>query len=124
MKKIIISFLLILSCIQAAYALDTVNIKIQIAGALNDNRYFMCIRNIGCLSIRAAKQGKVFSMMRTFEMDNIYIVNLKNNQLYSQGLPNSCSIAIKPQQTITISGKLSAGPNDSARIDQLRCSVS
>lgn len=123
MKKMILSLLLIISSIQLTYALDTANIKIQVAGAFNDNRYFMCIRNVGCLSIRAAKQGKVFPVMRTVEMDNIYIVNLKNNQLYSQGLPASCNIAVKPEQTITISGKLSTGPHESARIDQLQCTV-
>ncbi|HLB42863.1 MAG TPA: hypothetical protein VJN02_08470 [Gammaproteobacteria bacterium] len=124
MKKMIVLSLLILSSIQLAYATDTANIKIKIAGPINDNRYFMCIRNVGCLSIRAAKHGKIFPVARSVEMDNIYLVNLKNNQLYSQGLPNSCNITIKPQQTVTISGKLSSGPNNSVRINQLNCAIS
>ncbi|OGT36928.1 MAG: hypothetical protein A3F11_09120 [Gammaproteobacteria bacterium RIFCSPHIGHO2_12_FULL_37_14] len=124
MKKYIFFFLFILTNIQLIYAADTANIKIKIASPMNDNRYFMCVRNVGCMSIRAAKEGKIFPVMHTIEMDNIYIVNLKNNQLYSQGLPSSCSIPVKPLQTVTISGKLSTGSNNSARIDQLRCAIS
>lgn len=124
MKKIILSLLLSAIPLQLAFAIDAANIKIQVNSAFKDNRYFMCLHNIGCFSIHAAQQGKTFPVMHPIEMDNIYVVNLKNNQLYSQGLPDSCNITIKPQQTITISGQLVSGPNNTVKVNHLNCSVS
>ncbi len=124
MKKIILLSVLLISSIQFAYAADTANIKIKIAGAINDNRYFMCMQNVGCLSIRAANKGKTYPVNQAVEVNGIYLVNMKNNRLFPQALPASCNTTVKPQQTLTITGTLAKGNNDSARVNELRCTVS
>lgn len=123
MKKILLFLSVFFVSMSWAYATDTSQIKIQLAGNIKDNRYFLCLHNVGCLSIKAAKKGKIYPVFHEVEMDNIFVVNLANNRLYSQGLPESCNVTIKPHQTMTISGNFAEGANDSVNIKQLKCSV-
>jgi len=123
MKKILASFLLSALCMgQFAYAANTANIKIRINGPITDNRYFLCIPDVGCLSMLAAKKGKVFPFYRTVEMNTLFVTNVLNNRLYNQGLPKSCQVKVDPNKTITISGTLYAG-QDQVKLSKISCSV-
>lgn len=125
MKKLFAVILLALLGSQAAYATDAAKIKLNISGAFNDNRYFLCMQDIGCLSLKAAaKKGKVYPLLHAFEMDNIYITNMLDYSLNPQGLPKSCNVVVSPNQTITIHGHMSVGHDNKVKINQLHCTIS
>ncbi len=117
-----LALLVALSFIPTAYAIDTANIKIKISGALNENNYFLCLRNVGCMSLLAAKKGKVFPLRQPIPIGNIYITDVNDMGVYPQGRPTSCNVTVQPNQTITISGKLKTGQE--VKVDQLHCVVS
>jgi hypothetical protein len=74
------------------------------------------------LSIKAASDGRVFSIIHSFEMDNMYLLDRAIGYKISyQGLPGSCNRTVNTNQTITISGSI--GPS-AFRINGLRCSLS
>ena len=123
MKKLISIALIILSNMQVAHATDTANIKIKIAGAMQGNRYFLCLPNVGCLSIHAAQNGKVYPIMNDVEMNTMFVTDTSNDRLYRAGLPDSCNVTVKTNQTITISGELKA-QGDQVTVRNLHCSVS
>lgn len=103
----------------------TANIRIRITGAASDNADFLCLPNVGCLSILAAQKGKIYPLFNQIEMDGIFITDVDHNfRVTPEGLPKSCDVTVQPHQTITISGRLLAGPNQSTRIDGLHCTVS
>lgn len=122
MKKIICLILATL-CLQQAYAANTANIKIKIAGPISDNTYFLCMPDLGCLSMLAAKRGKVFPMLNNVEMNTLFVTNIRNKRVYNQGLPKSCDVTVKKNQTITIQGTLSTQATK-VKVVNLRCSVS
>ncbi|RDI44550.1 hypothetical protein [Aquicella lusitana] len=124
-KFLILVLALALGCMQFANAAETdaANIKIKIAGATSDNRYFMCMEGIGCLSILAAQKGKVYPIFHSFNMDYIYIANLEDNfRLSKQGLPKSCDTTVNTNQTVTIYGKIQA-KNGAVYVQNLHCTV-
>lgn len=124
MKKLLI-LLVSLSLLTSVHASDAAKIKINISGTTRDNTYFLCLPTVGCLSILAAKKGKVFPVMHPVQMSNIYVTNTKNFRVYAQGRPTSCNVTVDPKRTITISGKLSVNTkNNVVRVNQMRCSVS
>lgn len=124
MKKLL-AVLLSLVLMQTAYAYDAANIKIRMSGPIHDNRYFLCMTGVGCLSILAAKNGTVYPILSQVKMRSLYVVDAANNlRLTPQGLPSSCDVTVKKNQTITISGHLAAGANKSVELNQLHCSVS
>jgi hypothetical protein len=126
MKKLLI-VLLSIALLPAAYAYnpaDAANIKIKVSGATTDNRYFLCVRGIGCLSMLAAKKGKVFPFLRDVEMNSMYVLDTKSKlRLSPQGLPRSCNVTVKEKQTLTISANL-VNKASGIQLNQLRCSVS
>ena len=128
-KTLALLLVLALGSIQFAYATDTTaplntaNIKIKVSGATQDNRYFLCLPNIGCLSILAAQKGKVYPVIHSFRMDNIFVTNLQDFRLFNEGLPDSCNVTVNTDQTITIYGNITKGPNNSIHLNNLRCSV-
>jgi hypothetical protein len=130
MKKFMI-MLLALSCFQVmglmqpVYADDTAKIKIKISGAVRDNRYFLCLPNIGCLSILAATtKGRIYPIIHAIEMDNMFVADMNDSSIHRQGLPPSCNVTVKTNQTITIYGNITKGRNESIHVNRLRCSVS
>lgn len=124
MKKLLVLALSIIT-MQVAHADDTANIKIKISGAMKDNRYFLCMENVGCLSILAAEKGKVYPVFHQIPMDNLYITDANNNfAVYGQGLPSSCNVTVDTNHTITISGSIAPGPHNTVRVNQLHCTVS
>jgi hypothetical protein len=125
MKKSLI-VLIALICVQtAAFADDTANIKIRINGAIHDNRYFLCLPNVGCLSILAAEKGKVYPVFHPIQMSGIFVTDVSSGyQLSPQGLPSSCDVTVDTNKTITISGSITTTKNNGVRVNQLHCSVS
>lgn len=126
MKKLLIVFIALVTA-QVAFAdnSNAANIKIRINGATSDNRYFLCLPNVGCLSIYGASKGKVFPIYRSVQMSSMYVVDADHNfQMSAQGLPSSCNGTVDTNQTITISGNIAAGSNGTTHINQLRCSIS
>lgn len=103
---------------------DTANIHMRIAGASGDNRYFLCLQGIGCLSILAGDEGKIYPIYQPIAMDNIYVTDAAQNYRVSgQGLPSSCQVTVNTGQTITISGNLTPMSDGSTAIEGLHCEV-
>ncbi len=124
MKKFF-AILATVGCIQFASAADmnAANVSIKISGALADNRYFLCLPDVGCLSIHAAaKKGKVYPVFHSFDMEKIFVANLNTYRIYPQGLPDSCNVTVNPNQTLTIYGNL-VTKADQTRVEKLRCTV-
>lgn len=125
MIKRLIVLLLSFIFMPAVHATSATRIQIKIDGPIKDNRYFLCMSGTGCLSIMAAKKGKVFPILRPVQMNNIFILNLKNNmRITPQGLPSSCDKTVNPNQTITITARLTNGKNNLPQLNGLHCSVS
>lgn len=124
MRRFVAALLMMILSVSVAFADDNpAKIKIKISGGIHDNSYFLCMPDMGCLSILAAKKGKVFKMMNQFEMNTLFIMDRNNMSVHNQGLPASCDVKVKNNQTITISGSL-AKQGDKVKVNQLRCSVS
>jgi len=122
--KRVISLLMALAFIPAAMADNAANIKIKIAGAMHDNRYFLCLPNVGCLSVLAAEKGKVYPMYEPVQMSQIYMMDVNNNfKVFAQGLPASCHVTVQENQTMTISGQIVTGPKNSIIVNRLHCTV-
>ncbi len=125
MKKLIIWVLMVMMNAQCAYAADVANIKIKISGSgsNHDNTYFLCMPEMGCLSILAAKKGKVFSMINAFEMNTLFITNARTLRVYNQGLPASCNVSVPKNKTITIYGHLQTKGDDKVVIKNFHCVI-
>lgn len=122
MKKLFI-LLAALVCMQVAVADEAAKIKIHMSGAGNANRYFLCLPDVGCLSILAAEKGKTYPIFRPIEMSSIYITDVSHSlRVSNQGLPRSCQVTVQPNQTLTISGNIVAGQNG-VRVNQLHCTL-
>lgn len=124
MKKLLL-LIFILCCIPFAYArgeLETANIKIHITGAVKDNRYFLCMPSIGCLSILAGAQGKVFPIIHSFKLEDLFVSNLNDFKVYPEGLPRSCQGTVEVNHTITIYGNLVKGANG-IYLSGLHCTI-
>jgi len=128
MKKLL-SALLISACMAtgfSAFADDSAaTVKINVSGAGHDNRYFLCLEGVGCLSILGADKGKTFPVFHTIEMDNLYVADASRGlEVSPQGLPNSCNVSVGAKQTITITGTLAKAADGRVHIDGLRCNLS
>lgn len=101
---------------------NAANIRIHISGAPENNRYFLCVCNIGCLSIIAAERGKVYPIFRTIHMHSLYVTDVKTRRVYNQGVPPSCNVTVNPGQTISIHGRIISSHNK-LMVSGLSCSV-
>ena len=108
---------------QTFAAPDAVKVRVNISGAPNDNRYFLCMRGVGCLSIKAAQRGKVFPVFRSTQMSQLFIKDISKMRLSPQGLPASCMGTVEPNKTVTISGSI-ANEGGKVRVSGLRCTIS
>lgn len=120
MKKIVC--ILLALCLQQAFAANTANIKISIAGP-SIKGYYLCMPDLGCLSMMAAKRGKIYPIPNEVEMNTLFVTDAHNMRVYNQGLPGSCNVTVKRNQTITISGTLNKQA-DKVKVSGLRCTVS
>lgn len=107
---------------QMAYADDTANIRIKISGASSDNRYFLCLPDVGCLSILGAQRGKVFPIYRQIAMGSMFVGDIKPQfHITPQSVPASCRGTVDVNHTVTISGQLLPGSN---KVTGLHCTIS
>lgn len=124
MFGLVISQPLISNCVFADNGSDTANIHMRIAGATPDNRYFLCLQGVGCLSILAGDEGKIYPIYQSIVMDNIYVTDVAQNYRVSgQGLPASCDVTVNPGQTLNVGGELTPMSNGSTAIEGLHCQV-
>lgn len=126
MNKFLLTFAAILSLsATTAFADDAANIHINITGAARDNTYFLCIPNVGCLSILAGNEGKVYPVFHPVEIDGLYVTNIDHNfKLSAEGLPSSCRVTVQTNQSITISGNIHSLSNGNVLLSGLHCRVS
>lgn len=123
MKKWLL-FLCIIASTKMAFADDSANIRIKISGATSDNRYFLCLPDVGCLSILGAQKGKIFPIFRPINMSAIYVEDVTRQiHISPQGLPASCKGQVDVNHTITITGNLN-GSGDKAHVNGLHCTIS
>lgn len=118
-KKLLLGFLLLSTLATASYA-DTANIRMRINGATSDNRYFLCIPNVGCLSIARGDAGKVYPFYNDVRMRNLFLTNLQNFEVSAMGLPPSCNVTVKTGETLAIHGTIRTA-NRTAYIANLYC---
>lgn len=124
MKKLLV-LLIALVGMQTVFADDTANIKIKINGAVRDNRYFLCLPNVGCLSILAAQKGKVYPIFHPIEMSGIFVTDVSTGyRVSAQGLPSSCDVTVDTNKTITITGSIAVKKDNSIHLNQLHCAIS
>jgi hypothetical protein len=122
MKKLLI-LLIALTSFQMASTVNAANIKIKVGG-IQDNRYFLCLPSVGCLSMKAAQKGKVYPIHNTFKVSQLFVTDRGTQRLSPQAAASSCNAMIESNQTVTISGQLSVQTDNSVRINQLHCSIS
>lgn len=99
------------------------NIHINISGAAGDNRYFLCMPNIGCLSILEGEEGKVYPILHAFNMHNMYITNLQNFRVYAENFPASCDVKVNTNQNIYIYGHIVPLQNNALYVQNMHCVV-
>ena len=123
MRNLIQSLVLVLLTLSPllSYA-SAAHINIKISSSVKDNRYFLCLPSVGCLSIRAAQRGKVFQVYRDVSIKALFVTNIANLRVQRISLPASCAVTVEPNQTITIYGKILSGKNQ-VQIQQLRCTL-
>lgn len=108
--------------LNSVYANDFANLKIKISGVMPDNKLFLCVGNVGCVSIAAGDKGKVYPMTPG-NIDFVYTTSISNMRLYEQKLPRSCNISVQSNQTLTITGHVVKGANQQIHINNLNCKV-
>ncbi|OAI46918.1 hypothetical protein AYO45_06075 [Gammaproteobacteria bacterium SCGC AG-212-F23] len=123
MKK---TLALIVSCIIAhtAIAADSnAQLRLKIKGAFHDNRYFVCLNNVGgCVSVAQGDNGRVYPI-NPGDIKYIAAIDTVNRSLNAQSLPASCQVNLNSNQTVTITGELTEGPNKKVYIKNMNCSV-
>ena len=122
MKKLLMT-LLSLMLLNSAYAYDSAKLRMKIAGPIDNNRYFLCVTNVGCMSILAGNKGKVFPL-NPGSVSNIVTVDMGNKRMQPQAMPKSCDISVKENQMMTVTAKLVKGANDKVVLSNLHCSIS
>ncbi len=122
MKRLFLLLLLFITTTSQVFADNAAKIRIKISGATSDNRYFLCMSNVGCLSILGAQRGKVFPIYREIVMSQLYVTDNSNRKLSPQGLPASCRGNVDASKTLTITGHLAPSAKG-VKINGLHCSV-
>lgn len=122
MKKLIL-ILMSMMLVNIAHAGNPPTLRLKIAGSNKNNTYFLCVANLGCVSLYEGAEGKKYPM-DAGKVYYIFTANAKNFRMYTQPLPSSCKVNLSNNQTLVVSGKLVRGVNNgNAYIDNLACSV-
>lgn len=122
--KRLMTLILSLLIANSAIAGNTPNLKIKVSGTTPRNSYFLCLSNVGCVSIYAAAHGKIYPI-DAGHVDYIFTTNARSLRMYTQSLPASCNITLSNDQTLTVSGKLIKTSNgNNVHIENLKCTVS
>jgi hypothetical protein len=122
MKKLLACILSFM--ISSTAIADVAHIRLNITNPVKENTYFVCLYEIGCLSIRAGNRGKVFAAMPA-NMGNILkivIVDFNTMRMYRQTNVPSCQVNLREHQTLTISGQLVVN-HSIPHINNLHCSM-
>lgn len=114
-------FLLGIIFIQPVHADDFAKLRMKISG-VSQNKYYLCLNTVGCVSIHAGNHGTVYPM-NAGSINYIIPVNAANLRLHQQTLPKSCEIDVKPNQTVTITGRLESKTKDQIYITHLKCTI-
>lgn len=122
MKKLLL-LLILITITQTSFGVETANIRMNISGATYDNRYFLCMPDIGCLSILAANHGKIYPIMHSFTVEGMFLSNVDNFKVYPIPLPPSCRTSVETNQTLIIRGHIVTGPLGAAYVSQLNCRI-
>ncbi len=123
MKKLMGMLFCLASINTVAYAdNNAANLNIKVAGIGKDNTYFLCVDSVGCVSMRAASEGRTFPL-NPGQVERIFLMNSGTLRTYFQALPASCSVNVNANQTLTVKGKIIKGANDRTYIEKLECSV-
>jgi hypothetical protein len=120
MKKLLIA-ILSLVFLSSAYAEDA-KLRMKIAGPINNNRYFLCVSTVGCVSILNGNRGHQYPL-NPGDVTKIFTVDAGNMSYHQQPLPASCNVKVNDNQTMTVTGHLVANPNGKVQINNLHCSV-
>lgn len=124
MKKTI-AILLSLLAFNAAHAEGQARLSINIAGNTEKNTYFLCVYNVGCLSMKIAKAKHREYPITTNDIANLkqlFIANGNTMQLYRQPITESCHKAVEEGQKVTITGQLVV-TGTTPHINHLQCKI-
>lgn len=123
MKKILFSILLCVAA-GAAYADNEATVGIHINDPVKTNKYFMCIYDEGCISIKAADKGKTFPMpaMDVGNIKEFVITDATTMQEFMVPTNTTCNINVHEGQKLTLTGELVV-QNNKPTIKHLQCHV-
>lgn len=124
MKKLLTTLLSSALLLNTAFAGDAAQLRIHVADPIKENKYFLCIYNVGCLSIRAAADGKIFPLqpMNLGNVTKFVVTDVTTMRIYEQEAPKSCDAHVTDNQKVTISGDLVIR-NNVPHINNLSCSI-
>lgn len=124
MKKLLAALCMLLLS-NSIFAADVAMVKVHIADPIAENKYFICLYNVGCLSIRAGDNGKAFPMMPQDigNIEKFVVTDVTDMSMYTTPSNNSCNVQVNAGQTLTVSGQLVVAKSGPV-IKNLRCSVS
>ena len=103
-------------------SVNAANVSVKMTGPTHNNRYFLCLYDVGCMSMEKAAQQNKFSIS-SGTMKNllkIAVTDTKTMQVYTQPISHSCQVEVDKNQTVNITGSLSVD-GDTVRINQLEC---
>lgn len=120
MKKLLVA---VISLVLATSAIaDEAKLRMKISGPINNNRYFLCVSGIGCVSMLHGNKGKAFPL-ETGTVTRIFAVDAGNMSMHFQPLPASCNVNVGGNQTLMVSGNLVRNANGNVKIGNMHCSV-
>lgn len=125
MKKIIV-ILLSLFSFTTAHAEGSAKLSLDISGTNAKNTYFLCIYNVGCLSMKIAKAKHREYPITTNDIANLkqfFIANGNTMELHRQPIAASCQQAVGEGKKVTITGQLVV-KGTTPHINHLQCHVS
>jgi hypothetical protein len=124
MKRILLLIITLFLSTQFVFADNATKIKIKLNGSTAQNQYFLCLPDVGCLSVLAAQKGKVYPIFRSVDMSQIYITDRNNYRVSPQASNSSCNTTVNTNQTVTVSGNITVAKDGGVRVNQLHCSIS
>lgn len=123
MKKLILA-LCLFPFISMAYANPEATLGMRITNPVKNNKYFLCLYDVGCISIKAGDQGKTYPMP-AMDVGNILkfvITDVDNMKETMQATNQSCNVKVESGQKLTITGNLIV-QNNTPSIKNMKCHV-
>jgi hypothetical protein len=120
-KRLLVG-LVSLCLLSSAYAGEFAKLHMKISGPITNNRYFLCVSGIGCVSILNGNKGHDYPL-DPGEITKIFTVDAGNMSMHQQDLPASCNVSVTSDQTLVVTGKLVPSSDGHVVINNLHCSV-